>query len=133
MVSLEEFLIPKPKRPQGVRSKGQGAWYASLIQELGETRILILKVLKKQYPRWLTSWHITYLVNCERKAKGLKNFAFGSISGRLSELLGLGYVQMSNEDVEMYDEEVMAFGWPEKPTWRISQKGIRFLEAGNHE
>jgi len=126
-MTLEQFFYRR--KPQGVAKKGQGAWYAPLIAELGKTRELILEVLKEQYPKWITSWHLTYLVNRQRKRKGLKNLAFGTISGRLSELLGLGYVQMSNEEIELYDSELMSFGWPEKPTWKIAQKGIRYLEA----
>ncbi|MCP8309710.1 MAG: hypothetical protein H3Z53_11390 [archaeon] len=128
---LDEFFDYKPRRrrPQGVGKKGEGAWYSHSILELGETREQILENLKEQYPKWLTSWHITYLLNNKRKAKGLKNLAFGTVSGRLSELLGLDYVVMSNEDIELYDDETMSFCWPERPTWRISQKGIKYLEA----
>jgi len=128
---LDEFFDykPKRKRPQGVAKKGEGAWYSHSILELGETRIMILKVLKEQFPKWLTSWHITYLVNKKREDKKQKHLAFGTVSGRLSELLGLDYVQMSNDEVELYDSELMSFGWPEKPTWRISGKRIRFLEG----
>jgi len=99
-LSLEEFFYEKPKRPIGVRSKGQGAWYSILIKKLGKTRQQILEVLKEQYPKWRTSWHLTYLLNNKRKVKGLKNLAFGTVSGRLSELLGLDYVVMSNEDID---------------------------------
>jgi hypothetical protein len=112
-----------------IAEKGQGAWYAHSIIKLGETRELILEVLKEQYPKWMTSWHLAYLINKKRKEKQQKNLAFGTVSGRLSELLGLGYVEMSNEEIELYDSELMSFGWPEKPTWKISQKGIRYLEA----
>ena len=136
MATLEFYLIPdkpKPKRPIGVRSKGLGAWYSLLITKLGKTRELILQTIKEQYPHWRTSWHLTYLVNKRGKEKGLKNLAFGTVAGRLSELLGLAFVQMSNENIELYNDETMSFGWPEKPTWRISQKGIRYLEAGKHE
>ena len=127
------FHEPKVKGPIGVRKKGEGAWYGPKIKELGETRLLILEILKERYPEWTTSYHATYLFNKKRKERKMKNLKFGSISGRLSELLGQRNVEISNKEVDLFDKDLIVFGWSEKPAYRITKRGMRVLEENRRE
>jgi len=108
-----------------VRRKGQGAEYGKEIRELSFTHRQILMILLKQGS--LTKQKITTIMN-ENKEENEPYIGGFSVSGRLSELLGLGYVSMKYAEVEVYDPRTMQFRFRKKPIWNITSEGIEALK-----
>jgi len=48
----------------------------------------------------------------------------GGLSGRLSELSGLGLVAYAPNETELVDEASMKFRAPQKSRWYLTRKGI---------
>ncbi|MCP8308047.1 MAG: hypothetical protein H3Z53_12350 [archaeon] len=125
-MSLEDF-IPR------VKKRGTGCHYAHKIKKLGQLRLLILKVLSQYENRWLRNKDVTVRVNKSRRQDNKRNITSGTTSGRLSELLGLRLVKMSEGIVQVYDEDEMSFIYTKEPCWKITETGERALEAAKHE
>jgi len=103
--------------------KGKGAHYAHEIKKLGKLHLEILEILAEE-DRWLTKRAISYLLHKKgRKVSG------NSISGRLSELLGMGLVESRRMRVKLYDEKTQEYRFVKKPVWRITEKGLQRLRG----
>lgn len=102
------------------RPKGAGAWYGREITRLTELHEEILRVLYEEGP------------STKRRLGGLladrgRRVSGNSLSGRLSELAGAGYVRCEWTEVRVYDEEARQFRFVKKPVWFLTEKGIQYL------
>lgn len=107
--------------------KGQGAYYTAgefRPSELHELIMLAIRdivrergrgALKSEIERWLL-------------ARG-RRVSGNSVSGRLSELLGAGYVTVEYVKVQVYDERAKKFRFKRAPRWYLSAKGVEYLRA----
>jgi len=111
------FTVKVPRE----REKGEGAHYADKIRKLSPLHIEILQLLAERGS--LTKARIGgILAERGRRVSG------NSLSGRLSELAGLGYVECEYTEVKLYDAKTMKFRFVKKPLWRITELGRRVLE-----
>jgi len=111
------FVVKVPREAP----KGWGAHYADKIKKLSPLHVEILQVLAEQGP--LTKSRIgAILAERGRRVSG------NSLSGRLSELAGLGYVECKFARVKLYDAKRMAFRFVKKPVWKITELGRAALE-----
>jgi len=107
--------------------KGQGAYYTAGEFHPTELHVLVMQAirdivrekgrgaLKTEIERWLL-------------ARG-RRVSGNSVSGRLSELLGAGYVTVEYVKVQVYDEKSKKFRFKRTPRWYLSQKGVEYLRA----
>jgi len=102
-----------------INRKGQGASYASQIKTLGRARTMILEILAEEgamnaslsVPKKRIAAKIY-----ERKVKMCGN----AISGRLSELLGMGLVKMIHRQIKLHHPEGEFKFRPKKiPCWYL--------------
>ena len=105
-----------------MRPKGSGAYYACKIERISATHAAILMVLAAHPRERYTRSKIAYLL--AKKGVHLKD---DTISGRLSELLGLGYVSMTHERVRVLDKKSMTYRFVRKPLWQITEEGLKAL------
>jgi hypothetical protein len=111
------FTVKVPRE----KPKGEGAHYAEKIKKLSPLHYEILYVLAVKGP--LTKARIGgILAERGRRVSG------NSLSGRLSELAGLGYVECEYTEVKLYDAKSMKFRFVRKPVWRITDLGRAVLE-----
>jgi len=115
-----KFRVPAVIRQE---PRGQGAWYAYKIKKLGRIHVEILRLLEEEN-RPLTKRQIQGLL----VRRGIKVGGY-TISGRLSELLGLGYVGMERTKVKLWDEETQTWKWVKKPVWWITELGKSALHT----
>jgi repressor of nif and glnA expression len=110
------FVVEVPRE----REKGEGAHYAEKIRKLSPLHIEILQILAEKGS--LTKARIGgILAERGRRVSG------NSLSGRLSELAGLGYVECKYTRVKLYDAKRMVFRFVKKPVWEITELGRRVL------
>ena len=97
-----------PSQPKGV-----GAHYARKIKKLSPLHRQILEILKKYGE--LPKWRIGRILFEEygRRVSG------NSLSGRLSELLGMGLVSCKRTEVRVYDKKQQKYRFVKKPVWSI--------------
>jgi hypothetical protein len=107
--------------------KGQGAYYTAAEFHPTELHVLVMLAirdivsrtgrgaLKTEIERWLL-------------ARG-RQVSGNSVSGRLSELLGAGYVECEYTKVQVYDEKAKRFRFKRAPRWYLTQKGVEYLKA----
>jgi hypothetical protein len=111
------FTVKVPRE----KPKGEGAHYAEKIKKLSPLHYEILYVLAVKGS--LTKSRIGgILAERGRRVSG------NSLSGRLSELAGLGYVECEYTRVKLYDAKSMKFRFVRKPVWRLTEQGKRVLE-----
>jgi repressor of nif and glnA expression len=111
------FVVEVPRE----RPKGEGAHYADKIKKLSPLHVEILQILAEKGP--LTKARLGgILAERGRRVSG------NSLSGRLSELAGLGYVECEYTKVKLYDAKTMTFRFKRKPVWKITELGRRVLE-----
>ena len=106
--------------------KGKGAHYGRRIRRLGRLHRLILGILG-EHPEGLTKRQISRILYQHGYY-----YSGNSISGRLSELLGLGYVRVEKMRVELFDKEEQRWRPVTKPVWFLTETGrkaIRGVEA----
>jgi len=115
---LKENHVVKEAKCQ---PKGQGAWYAAHITRLTTLHHEILVLLKLKGPQ--TKQAITKLLNEKRRASKQTLIGGFSVSGRLSELLGLGLLNMRYEKVRLYDRATQTYRHPKKPVWSLTEQG----------
>jgi len=115
-----KFVVKVPRE----RPKGWGAHYADRIKKLSPLHIEILKILREHGPQPKRKVQ-GYLFD-----KGIR-VSGNSLSGRLSELAGMGMVECEVDKVLLWDREKMEYRWRKLPVWRITSKGLRALEAGS--
>ena len=102
------------------RRKGSGASYT--VGRLGRLHVLILQVLAEFEGVGLSKRSISRVLY----RRGYK-YSGNSISGRLSELLALGYVRVEKAEVRVYDKRAMKFRFRKTPLWYITPEGERAL------
>jgi hypothetical protein len=111
-----KFIVEVPRE----REKGEGAHYAERIRKLSPLHEEILEILALYGP--LTKAKIGgILADRGRRVSG------NSLSGRLSELAGLGLVECKYTEVRLYDAKTMKFRFVERPVWHLTEKGKRVL------
>jgi len=110
------------------RRKGQGASYGKQITQLSDLHQRILRILLAE--GGLTKAQITRILNKEQKQDKLPFIGGFTVSGRLSELCGAGFVKMSYEGIKLYNKERMKFRFVKKPLWRLSPSGSTFAMSG---
>jgi hypothetical protein len=52
-----------------------------------------------------------------------------TISGRLSELCGLGLVNMNYTKVQLVDERTMEYRFMKKPVWNLTEEGLEVAQS----
>ena len=103
-------------------TKGKGAHYAQEIRKLSPLHLDILEILDLHGP-------------CTKKRLGAilaekgRRVSGNSLSGRLSELLGMGLVEVERTAVREVDPETKAYRFVRKPVWRITRHGREALQA----
>jgi len=102
------------------RSKGSGAHYAKEISKLSPLHLEILEILAENGP--LTKRKLGALL-----AKRGRRVSGNSLSGRLSELLGMGLVRCYRTEVREIDPETKQFRFVKKPVWEITEEGARYI------
>jgi len=107
--------------------KGQGAYYTAAEFHPSELHTLIMQAIrdivrekgrgamKTEIERWLL-------------ARG-RRVSGNSVSGRLSELLGAGYVTVEYTKVQVYDEKSKKFRFKRSPRWYLTERGAEYLRA----
>jgi len=112
-----KFAVEVPRE----QPKGWGAHYAEKIQKLSPLHVEILEVLAEKGP--MPKSRIGgILAERGRRVSG------NSLSGRLSELAGLGYVECEYARVKLYDAKTMKFRFVRKPVWKITELGRAKVE-----
>lgn len=101
--------------------KGRGAHYGEEIKRLGRIHVAVLQVLAER-----NSWMTKKAIGAALAERGLR-VSGNSLSGRLSELLGAGYVEMIHGEVREFDPEEKRYRFVKKPLWRITPEGLKAL------
>jgi hypothetical protein len=114
--------------------RGQGAHYASRIQELSDEHLDILDVLGIWDCRSYAQGRplaanpeqkgVTELVNEYRSSRGRKILRSQTVSGRLSELQGLKRVSCLPTEVELKDPLHYQFRSPSTPLWYLNPQEL---------
>jgi len=105
--------------------KGKGAHYAGEMRKLSPLHLDILEILDLHGP-------------CTKKRLGAllalrgRRVSGNSLSGRLSELLGLGLVDVERTEVREYDPDTKTYRFVRKPVWRITREGRGALLTARH-
>jgi len=111
-----KFTVKVPRE----MPKGWGAHYAEKIRKLSPLHLEILRVLAERGPMPKSRLG-GLLAERGRRVSG------NSLSGRLSELAGLGLVDCDFTEVRLFDAKTMKFRFVKKPVWSITEKGRRVL------
>jgi len=101
--------------------KGRGAHYASQIEVLSPLHMEILRILAETGPG--TKRKIGAIL-----AERGHSVSGNSLSGRLSELRGLGLISMRYQEVKMYDKRSMQFRFKRTPVWSLTLRGKWVVE-----
>jgi len=101
--------------------KGRGAHYASQIEVLSPLHMEILCILAETGPG------IKKRIGAVLAERG-HSVSGNSLSGRLSELRGLGLVAMRYEEVKVYDKRSMQFRFKRTPVWSLTPRGRWVVE-----
>lgn len=103
------------------RRKGEGAHYAWRMKTLSRLHKEILRILYEHgaLPK--------------RKIQGFLfregiRVSGNSLSGRLSELAGMGYIECEWSRVAIWDRDRMIFRFRRTPVWYITMRGRRYVE-----
>ncbi len=112
-----KFTVKVPRE----RPKGWGAHYADKIRKLSPLHREILKILWKHGP--LPKRKIQgYLFENGIRISG------NSLSGRLSELAGMNYIECEMRKVALYDRNTMQFRFRKTPVWYLTSKGREYIK-----
>jgi len=107
--------------------KGQGAYYTAADfhpTELHEMVMLAIRDIVSRTGRGAMKTEIErWLLARGRRVSG------NSVSGRLSELLGAGYVEVEYTRVQVYDEKSKKFRFKRTPRWYLTERGAEYLRA----
>lgn len=99
------------------RPKGMGAHYSADMKYLGTIHKEILSLLSEYGPR--TKSEITKLLNEKAKIENRPIVGGFTVSGRLSELCGLGLVWMRYEKTQFFDHRTNEYLIKTKPVWHL--------------
>jgi len=121
----KEFVVKVPRE----RKKGMGAHYGQEIKKLTPLHEEILLVLYERRAiyggrrRGLPKCTIgAILADRGRRVSG------NSLSGRLSELAGAGYVMCERGEVRIFDIKSRQYRYVKKPLWYLTERGKRYVE-----
>jgi len=107
-------------------TKGKGAYYTKkdfTPSHLHEEILKAIKIIVSHKLNGATKQEIeNYLKN-----KGI-NISGNSLSGRLSELLGAGYVEVKYTQVQYLDEKTKKYRFKRTPIWYLSVKGVEYIK-----
>ncbi|RLE85123.1 MAG: hypothetical protein DRJ67_09430 [Thermoprotei archaeon] len=111
-----KFVVKVPRE----RRKGMGAHYADRIRKLSPLHREILKILWEHgaLPKRKIQGHLF-----ERGIRVSGN----SLSGRLSELAGMGYIECEWSEVAIWDRDKMMYRFRKTPVWYLTSKGRRYV------
>ncbi len=111
------FTVKVPRE----RRKGMGAHYAHKIRKLSPLHREILKILYEHgaMPKRKIQGYLF--------EKGIR-VSGNSLSGRLSELAGMGLIECEMEEVALWDRDRMMYRFRKTPVWYITMKGRRVLK-----
>ena len=98
--------------------KGEGAHYSSQITKLSPMHHHILNVLKQSGAVSVDTAIPKRLIGAKLAESNIR-VSGNVISGRLSELLGMGYVGMARRRIELYDRATMKFRFRKTPIWYL--------------
>lgn len=108
--------------------RGSGAHYADQIEEIGETRSLCLAILNEaqayDFESGLSRNDLWLKIRRFCRDVGIPVPTKGGLSGRLSELQGLGFVTSGRNQTELIDTDTMKFRAQWKPRWFLTEAGI---------
>jgi hypothetical protein len=99
-----------------LHKKGQGAQYARKINRLSPIHIEIIKLLEANQAFCSSSAIPKQTITSQLKTRA------DASGGRLSELLGLGFIEMCRKKIELQDQETMKFRFRKTPCWFISER-----------
>mgnify|MGYP000188543945 FL=1 len=102
------------------RRKGTGAHYARQIKKLSPLHEEILQLLAEYGP--CTKRRLGGLL-----AQRGRRISGNSLSGRLSELLGMGLVKCYRTKVREVDPETKKYRFVKKPVWELTEKGTEYI------
>ena len=121
----KEFVVKVPRE----RPKGAGAHYGREIKKLTPLHEEILIVLYERGAfyskggRGLPKRTIgAILAERGRRVSG------NSLSGRLSELAGAGYVICERGEIRVFDHKARQYRYVKKPLWYLTEKGKKYVE-----
>jgi arginine repressor len=107
-------------------TKGKGAYYTRkdfTPSNLHEQILKAIRTIVSQKMNGATKQEIeNYLKN-----RGI-NISGNSLSGRLSELLGAGYVEVKYTQVQYLDEKTKKYRFKKTPIWYLSIKGVEYIK-----
>jgi len=107
--------------------KGKGAHYTSRDFRPNKLHELVLTAvwsIVKEKGRGATKREISYYLHMHGH-----DISGNSLSGRLSELLGAGLVEVQYTDVKLYDEKSKKYRFKRTPVWYITQRGAEYLRS----
>jgi hypothetical protein len=104
-----------------INRKGQGAAYAGQIKTLGPMRTTILEILSDVGADSMHKSVPKKLIAAKVYDKGIK-ISGNALSGRLSELLGMGLVRMVHRQIMLHHPKGEFKFRPKKiPCWYLSE------------
>jgi arginine repressor len=107
-------------------TKGKGAYYTKkdfTPSHLHEEILKAIRIIVSHKLNGATKQEIeNYLKN-----KGI-NISGNSLSGRLSELLGAGYVEVKYTRVQYIDAKTKKYRFKRTPIWYLSMKGFEYIK-----
>ena len=107
---------------QAINRKGQGAAYAGQIKTLGPMRITILEILSDVGAISMQTSIPKKFIGAMIFNKGIK-ISGNALSGRLSELLGMGLVKMVHRQIKLHHPEGEFKFRPKKiPCWYLAEE-----------
>jgi len=103
--------------------RGEGAHYAKRISKLGRGHELALEVLRSQHAEdFQSGLTLSAVWLCAKEICTTKQLHWPTkqgLSGRLSELQGLGYVKSVSNQVRLFDKESQQYRFEHRPRWFI--------------
>jgi|SRR6267378_30886 len=109
--------------------RGTGAHYSGRIRKLGRGHELALEVLREKHADtfqagltlsqvWLQAKDICTVKNLRWPTKQ-------GLSGRLSELQGLGLVRSENNQIRLMDQQSQQYRFEKSPRWFLAKEQLR--------
>jgi arginine repressor len=107
-------------------TKGKGAYYTRKDFVPSNLHVEIMKTIRTIVSRKMNGVTKQEIENY-LKNKGI-NISGNSLSGRLSELLGAGYLEVKYTQVQYLDEKTKKYRFKKTPIWYLSVKGAEYIK-----
>ena len=103
--------------------RGEGAWYSGKIKKLNRMHILALGVLEghDSFDKGLGLTDVWKKARDYCLQNNLRVPTKQGMSGRLSELAGLGMVRSENNQIRLVDPESHQFRFEKSPRWFLAK------------